>query len=191
MQAKQCLWVLPVILLSGCSSLPQMLQLKDPLSAQEHEMLAKAYENSGENKLAAKEYDAALRENPKSAPLLIAAGNFSFNQGDYKSALKRFKRAQKQVPTEAAVTNNLAMTYLALGKTTKARRWAQTAIEQGGPMTAYAWDTVAQVALVEKNCALTQEAVTLAEAAAPAEDPTFFPRLKQTKKKAETCLPTH
>src|SRR5260370_38186310 len=61
-------WSAALLLVSGCASMPQLLILKDPLSPEEHAVLARSYEQNGEAALAAREHRIALSKEPRSLP---------------------------------------------------------------------------------------------------------------------------
>lgn len=141
---KKLFFPISLWLLSSCS-LPSLMLLKDPLTGPEHAALAHTYAKDGEHKLALKEYQLALSQDPKSLALLMGAGNAAFELKDYKGAGKYFRKALKVNPEDAGANNNLAMVYLATGKLSKAKGYAQKALIPEGPIRPYALDTLEQI----------------------------------------------
>ncbi|MDR2443735.1 MAG: hypothetical protein LBE31_09495 [Deltaproteobacteria bacterium] len=96
---------------SGCSLLPKITIIDDPLSKEEHFNFGLAYENEGDLVLAEKEYRLAL---PK-AEAYLALGNLAYQRdGDPKEAESNYRRALSREKLPAAA-NNLAWLLLVEG----------------------------------------------------------------------------
>jgi tetratricopeptide (TPR) repeat protein len=96
-----------IIFLTGCS-LPRIILLDDPLSAEEHLNLGVTYEKNGEFENALKEYKVASK---KIAIAFLYMGNIYFQMKEYESAEASFKKTIKEDPENADAYNNLAWLY--------------------------------------------------------------------------------
>jgi len=93
--------------LMGCS-LPRIIILKDPLTAEEHLNLGVAYEKQGEFEPAIKEYKAAAKKLPRA---YLYLGNVYFQKKEFGKAEEHYKKAIKREPGNADAHNNLAWLY--------------------------------------------------------------------------------
>lgn len=100
--------VLSVLLSVGCSRLPKIIVLHDPLTAREHLELGVAYERGGELDLALREYDRALSKDPRLIQAWINSGNVCVTRRDFREARRRYLAALDLVPGHPEATNNLA-----------------------------------------------------------------------------------
>jgi tetratricopeptide (TPR) repeat protein len=121
-----------VLQTSGCSRLPKMTILDDPLEKHEHLTLGKAYEKEGNTELALKEYRLAQ-------PLdgaYLALGNLYFVKSEKdppsrKLAEQYYRKALNSAPSPEAA-NNLAWLYYLDHKLLKvAEQLAQRAVNEG------------------------------------------------------------
>jgi tetratricopeptide (TPR) repeat protein len=91
----------------GCSWLPKVHLISDPLTKEEHLTLALNYESNGEYEIAEREYKAAV-------PLGLAylgLGNVLYQKGEVQAALVNYRRAW-QVEKIPSAANNLAWVLL-------------------------------------------------------------------------------
>src|SRR5512134_1490674 len=93
---------------AGCSRLPRIVVLEDPLSAAEHLDLGVAYEGKGELDLAAREYGRALKKDAGSVQARINLGNVRLAQKRYAEARGEYLRALEIRPGDLDAENNLA-----------------------------------------------------------------------------------
>jgi tetratricopeptide (TPR) repeat protein len=100
-----------MIFLYGCS-LPRIVILNDPLSAEEHDKLGAIYESQGKLELAAQQYQEALDKEPKSVSSLLHLGDLSFRTKNYREAEASYKKAIKLQPDNGDIYNNLCWVYL-------------------------------------------------------------------------------
>jgi tetratricopeptide (TPR) repeat protein len=100
-----------LLLLSGCS-LPRIIILNDPLSADEHNNLGKIYESQGKFDLAARQYREALKKDKKSVTALLLLGDLSYRTRNYAEAASAYKKAIKLEPGNGDLYNNLCWVYL-------------------------------------------------------------------------------
>jgi tetratricopeptide (TPR) repeat protein len=131
-------------IISGCGYLPiNILLMKDPLTAEEHNDLGVAYENEGKYELAIREYKMALNKNHELIVPLVNIGNVFLKQENYSEAEKYYQRALKMNPYNLEAANNLASLYLIVGKeyqTALMNLTSAVAFNDGFP--AYAMDTM-------------------------------------------------
>jgi tetratricopeptide (TPR) repeat protein len=131
-------------IISGCAYLPiNVLLMKDPLTAEEHNDLGVAYENEGKYELAIREYKTALKKNNQLIVPLVNIGNVFLKQGNYSEAEKYYKKALSMDPYNLEAANNLASLCLIVGKGYQKalmRLTSAVAFNKGFP--AYAMDTM-------------------------------------------------
>jgi tetratricopeptide (TPR) repeat protein len=112
------------LIVSGCSWLPKINIISDPLSKEEHLELALTYERDGELDIAEREYRAAL-------PLPLASlglGNVLYQLGESKKAMGYWRQSW-QVGHLPAAANNLAWVMLLDGGSlTEAQELAEQAV---------------------------------------------------------------
>lgn len=100
----------------GCSRLPRIVVLEDPLSAGEHLDLGVAYERKGELDLAAREYERALRKDSGLVQARVNLGNVRLAQKKYGEARREYLRALDVRPGDLDAENNLAWTAILSGE---------------------------------------------------------------------------
>ena len=101
-----------VVLAGGCT-MPRIMVLSDPLSAEEHLQLGIAYEQKGEFDNAIREYEAAEKKTPRAYYYL---GNAYFQKRDFDKAESYYKKAINKEASNADAYNNLAWLYYVQGK---------------------------------------------------------------------------
>ena len=124
MGGKGCLrsWrgVLPLLvfllLAGGCSRIPRIIVLEDPLNAAEHVELGVAYERKGELDLARREYERALRKDGKFYRARLNLGNIFLAKKEYGKARASFLLALELRPGDAEATNNLSWAAISSGE---------------------------------------------------------------------------
>ena len=109
------LLLLVLLLAGGCSRVPKIIVLEDPLTAAEHVELGVAYERKGELDLARREYEMALRKDKKYFLARLNLGNVSLARKEYGKARGEYLRALELRPGDAEATNNLAWAALDSG----------------------------------------------------------------------------
>lgn len=128
---------------AGCSHL---VLLHDPLSAREHNDLGAAYEGQGKLDLAAREYRAALRMDPRYGLARVNLGNVAAARDDWRSAERCYRRALRDSSTDADAMNNLAVALLHRGRgLDEAAALAARAIAAGGTRDSIYRATLAEV----------------------------------------------
>ena len=112
--------VLPCLLLlllaGGCSRLPKIIVLSDPLTAAEHVELGVAYERKGDLDLARREYERALQKDGKFYRARLNLGNVFLAKKEYGKAREEYLLALDLRPGDADATNNLSWAAIFSGE---------------------------------------------------------------------------
>jgi len=101
-------FLLVLLLSGGCSRIPRIIVLSDPLTAAEHVELGVAYERKGELDLARREYERALRKDRKLYRARVNLGNIFLARKEYGKAREEYLLALELRPGDAEATNNLS-----------------------------------------------------------------------------------
>jgi Tfp pilus assembly protein PilF len=102
--------------MGGCSRVPKIIVLKDPLTAAEHVELGVAYERKGELDLAAREYESALRKDKRNFQARVNLGNVHLAKKEYGKARGEYLEALELNPGDPEAVNNLAWTAICSGE---------------------------------------------------------------------------
>lgn len=86
------------------------------MSADDYFQLGNAYEQQASTAEARAQYQLALGQNKNFEPALMGLGNLAFQDNDYKTAEKYYRRVLRKDPAHGGANNNLAMVYLSSGK---------------------------------------------------------------------------
>ncbi len=108
--------LLALLLASGCSRIPRIIILEDPLNAAEHVELGVAYERKGELDLARREYERALVKDGKFHRARVNLGNVFLAKKEYASAREEYLQALELRPGDAETTNNLSWVAIDSGE---------------------------------------------------------------------------
>ena len=109
-------FLLVLLLAGGCSRIPRIIVLEDPLTAPEHVELGVAYERKGERDLAQREYERALRKDGKFYRARVNLGNIFLAKKEYGKAREEYLRALELRPGDAEATNNLSWAAIFSGE---------------------------------------------------------------------------
>jgi tetratricopeptide (TPR) repeat protein len=174
--------VLAFSFFQSCSSLPHFIRHKDPLSFDQHLQLGSAYEFQGLLESAGQEYDAALKIKKSSLPANMARGNLAFEAGDFKKAEGYYRHALRIDRLHSGANNNLAMVYLARGKSLKkAEKLAWVALNQGGPLRPYVLETLAEIYIRQSRFEEAQALLITAENEAEASNKILTRQISKTQ----------
>jgi tetratricopeptide (TPR) repeat protein len=110
------LLLLFLLLAGGCSRVPRIIVLSDPLTAAEHVELGVAYERKGELDLAQREYERALRKDGKFYRARVNLGNIFLAKKEYGKAREEYLLALELRPGDADATNNLSWAAIFSGE---------------------------------------------------------------------------
>ena len=109
---RKALLLFIIMTLGGCS-LPRIIVLDDPLTAEEHLNLGVAYEQKGQYDLAIKEYETASKRIPRA---YLYLGNTYFQKAEYAKAERFYRKAIRKDPNPADAYNNLAWLLFSQGQ---------------------------------------------------------------------------
>lgn len=109
-------FLLVLLLAGGCSRIPKIIVLEDPLTAAEHVDLGVAYERKGELDLARKEYEKALLKDGKFYRARVNLGNVFLAKKEYGKAREEYLLALGLRPGDAEATNNLSWAAISSGE---------------------------------------------------------------------------
>ena len=135
------------LLLSGCS-LPKIIVLHDPLSADEHVRLGGIYDTQGKGELARDQYQAAVRQDKKHLRAWTLLGDSTFRLKEYEAAEKAYGKALDLDPKNGDLHNNLAWVYVQQDRMlSKAQDLVLTAMELTPDHRPYYLDTLGVIQL--------------------------------------------
>jgi Tfp pilus assembly protein PilF len=117
-----------IIMLCGSCAVPQIVILKDPLTAEEHINLGYLYEKQGKLDLAEEEYKKAIRKDKKNYLAYFNLGNIYAQRGEYEKAERQYRKALK-LKEDPDVLNNLAYVLSKQGKKEEALLYIKKALE--------------------------------------------------------------
>jgi Tfp pilus assembly protein PilF len=177
--------VLAAGLLWGCS-MPRIIILHDPLSAEEHNDLGVSYQERAEYDLAVREYERAAEMKKRWARPLINLGNVYASQADWSAAEKSYRQALRREPENAEAMNNLAWVLCRAGNTDAALVWANKAVASKADEPAFL-DTLAEVQIARKDFAQARRTLDLALSLSPS--PQILQSLRQKKALLEKSSP--
>jgi len=167
------------LMLSGCS-LPKIIVLHDPLSADEHVHLGSIYEAQGKIELARDQYQAAVKQDAKHGRAWALLGDADVRLKDYPESAKAYQKALGLDPQNGDLHNNLAWVYVQQSEElAEAHHLVTKAIQLTPEHRPYYLDTLGVVLL---KLGKTQEAVaTLKEAVdtIPVDQPEFLAQAYQ------------
>jgi len=109
-------FLLVLLLVGGCSRVPRIIILEDPLTAAEHVELGVAYERNGELDLALREYERALRKDGMFYRARVNLGNIFLAKKEYGKAREEYLLALELRPGDAEATNNLSWAAIFSGE---------------------------------------------------------------------------
>lgn len=109
-------FLLVLLVAGGCSRVPRIIVLSDPLTAAEHVELGVAYERKGDLDLARREYERALRKDRKFYRARVNLGNISLAKKEYGKAREEYLLALELRPGDVDATNNLSWAAIFSGE---------------------------------------------------------------------------
>jgi Tfp pilus assembly protein PilF len=136
-----------VLLFAGCT-VPKIVVLHDPLSADEHVRLGTIYEAQGKTDLAMNQYREAVRQDKRHVRAWSLLGDVAYRLEVYAAAQDAYEAALELDPGSGDLHNNLAWVYARqdrkLGKT---RELVERAMELTPDHRPYYLDTLGVVLL--------------------------------------------
>ncbi|TAL12220.1 MAG: tetratricopeptide repeat protein [Nitrospirae bacterium] len=185
-RGRAWLWIVVLAVwaggLLGCSGLPRIVILHDPLTPQEHVTLGESYQARGLGDLATREFEAALHREAEFVPALIGLGNLAYATNAFEESAEFYRRALAAVPGHPGASNNLALVYLASGaRLDEAERLARSAVELEGTVRPYALDTLARIYTQQGRYREAARALEEAAALIPADNRGFHEQLSRSQ----------
>ena len=153
---------------SSCGSIPKLIVLHDPLTADEHITLGLSYEQKGEYDFAVQEYKKAIKITDADFRPFFYAGNVYYKIKDYKLSEKYYNKALKIAPANGDIHNNLAWVYIDTGKYEDAGKEADKALRL--KKSPYYLDTLAHIYYHMGKYKEAMDALTEAIAMTPEDD---------------------
>lgn len=170
--ATICLFVM--LFLHGCS-LPKIIFLHDPLTAEEHNSLGRIYESQGKPDLASQQYRAAIKQDPRYAPSLLLLGDISYKLENYSEAESAYRKAIKLQPENGDIYNNLCWVYLSQEKNLeKAEELVRMAMARTPEHRPYYLDTQGMILLRQGRTAEAVAALREAADLLPRDAPAYL-----------------
>lgn len=123
-----CALAMTISILSSCTSIPKIIVLHDPLTAEEHLSLGLSYELKGEYDFAIQEYSNAFKKDKKDYRPLFYTGNVHYKKKGYEEAERFYKKALRLAPDNGDIHNNLAWIFIDTAKLEKAKEEVSKAL---------------------------------------------------------------
>ncbi len=162
------------LLLSGCS-LPKIIVLHDPLSADEHIKLGSIYDAQGKTGLARDQYRAAVKQEPENGRAWTLLGDLAYRLKDYPEAEKAYGRALDLDPKNGDLLNNLAWVSVQQDKKPgRARELVTKALELTPAHRPYYLDTLGVILLKSGNIPDAVVALKESTETIPRDQPDFL-----------------
>ena len=177
------------LLFAGCSALPAPKLWHDPLTIDEHLVLAGTYLQQGAPRAAAREYEAIVKRDPRHTAAFVALGNLAVAQHEWAEAETYYRRALEIDPNHVGAANNLATVYLSTGRQLdEAERLARQALQQPGPLKAYVSETLTTLYVKQQRWREAEAALDAAGSAGGSEPAALQARLAELRYHIETAL---
>jgi Tfp pilus assembly protein PilF len=163
-----------VLLFSGCS-LPKIIVLHDPLSAEEHIKLGGIYDSQGKTGLAHEQYRFAVKQAPENGRAWSLLGDVAYREKDYPEAEKAYGKALDLDPKSGDLHNNLAWVYVQQDrKLSKAQNLVMRALELAPDHRPYYLDTLGVILLKEGKIPEAIVALKESSETIPQDQPEFL-----------------
>lgn len=161
--------------LTGCSGLPKVIVLHDPLSADEHAKLGRIYESQGKDELALAEYKSGIKKDKNNIDLWRFLAELSYRLGDLKTAERGFEKTTVLQPGNGDLYNNLAWVYIKQRRNLeKAEALTRKAMQLKPENRPYYQDTLGVVLLGQGKVEEAVRALEEAVASIPRDRPVFL-----------------
>jgi Tfp pilus assembly protein PilF len=158
-------FLLVLLVAGGCSRIPRIIVLEDPLTAAEHVELGVAYERKGELDLARREYERALLKDRKFHRARVNLGNLFLAKKEYGKAREEYLLALELRPGDAEATNNLSWAAIFSGEgIDEALPRMESVVSGPGGRQATLLDTLGVLRMRANRPGPAEEAFALADA---------------------------
>ncbi|HUH66530.1 MAG TPA: tetratricopeptide repeat protein [Syntrophales bacterium] len=124
---KSELPLIACIFVISCT-MPKIMVMDGPLSAEQHNDLGVIYEKKGDYETAEKEYAKAISNKSEWATPYFNMGNLLYRSGNYVDAASYYRNALDRSSDDFDVMNNLANAFMMQGKNEDALRLIEKAI---------------------------------------------------------------
>jgi len=124
---KRILPVLLMLLLASCT-MPKIIVIDDPLTAQQHNDLGAAYEGKGDFDLAGKEYEKAIKKNRDWVIPYLNLGHLYYRQDKLDQAERALREGLRVKGDHPDLLNNLAWVLMEKGQLEQAKALIDKAI---------------------------------------------------------------
>lgn len=159
----------------GCSGIPKIIVLHDPLSADEHARLGRIYESQGKDELALAEYRAGVKKDENNIDLWRFLAELSYRRGDFKTAERGFEKTTVLQPENGDLYNNLAWVYIKQRRRfKKAEALTRKAMQLKPENRPYYQDTLGVALLGQGRVQEAVRALEEAVASIPRDRPVFL-----------------
>jgi Flp pilus assembly protein TadD len=136
--------------------------------------------NQGDHEGAAREFRAAIKQEPHSIAALIALGDLAFESDVWDDAESYYRKALELSPDHPVAANNLAMVYLSKGeRLDETERLARHALNQDTNLRPYIHETLATLYVRQGRLEEAQRAIDEAEATLAPEQIALQERLRE------------
>jgi len=157
--------LLVLLLAGGCSRIPRIIVLSDPLTAAEHVELGVAYERKGDLDLARREYERALLKDRKFYRARVNLGNIFLAKKEFGKAREEYLLALELRPGDAEATNNLSWAAILSGEgIDEALARMESVVSAPGGRRATLLDTLGVLRMRANRPESAEEAFALADA---------------------------
>ncbi len=112
---SRLLVILAIFVLVGCS-MPKIVVIDDPLTAQQHNDLGVAYEEKGDFALAGKEYEKAIKKNRDWVIPYLNLGHLYYRQDKLDQAERALREGLRVKGDHPDLLNNLAWVLMEKGQ---------------------------------------------------------------------------
>jgi len=112
---KQFILALMIFVVAGCS-MPKIVVIDDPLTAQQHNDLGVAYEEKGDFALAGKEYEKAIKKNRDWVIPYLNLGHLYYRQDKLDQAERALREGLRVKGDHPDLLNNLAWVLMEKGQ---------------------------------------------------------------------------
>ena len=117
---KKILPIFLIFLIAACT-IPKIIVIDDPLSAEQHNDLGVAYEQKGDFDLAGKEFEKAIKKNKDWVIPYLNLGHLYYRQGKLDQAESALREGLRVKGSHPDLLNNLAWVLMDKGQLKEAK----------------------------------------------------------------------
>jgi Flp pilus assembly protein TadD len=124
---KKILPIFLIVLMAACT-IPKIIVIDDPLTAEQHNDLGVAYEQKGDFDLAGKEFEKAIKKNKDWVIPYLNLGHLYYRQGKLDQAEATLREGLRVKGNHPDLLNNLAWVLMEKGQLKEAKALIDKAI---------------------------------------------------------------